>query len=160
YELCQRLLRGLNQGQPVRAQALSSEEQALIRDLSLLTAKKVFFVANVAERQLAAATPGTDSPGEAPRAAAGREQAPGVGVSAAAEAEIATLDRAEQPDFLAHLGVDERGLNKVVRTGYDLLGLITFFTTGPEEVRAWTIVRGTKAPQAGAIHTDFERGFI
>jgi GTP-binding protein YchF len=161
YELCQKLMAGLNQGKPVRAQALADEERELIRDLHLLTSKRVFYVANVAEKQLAAATAGSDPHVNALRKLADAEGAPVVVISAAAEAEISTLDKSEQPEFLASLGLDEPGLNKVVRTGYDLLGLITFFTAGETEVRAWTIKRGTKAPQAaGVIHTDFERGFI
>jgi ribosome-binding ATPase YchF (GTP1/OBG family) len=153
--------KALDDGVPVRAQPLGDEERALIADLHLLTAKKVFFVANVAEQQLAAALAGRDAHVDKLRAQAAREDAPLVVICAAAEAEIATLDKSEQPEFLASLGLDEPGLNKVVRTGYDLLGLITFFTAGPEEVRAWTLQRGTKAPQAaGTIHTDFERGFI
>jgi GTP-binding protein YchF len=160
-DLCQRVVAGLNAGTPVRAQGLSVEEQALIADLHLLTNKKVFFVANVKEAQLAAALAGRDPHVEALRRAADAERAPMVVICAAVEAEIAMLDKAEQPEFLASLGLDEPGLRKVVKTGYQLLGLITFFTAGPEEVRAWTIVRGTRAPQAaGTIHTDFERGFI
>jgi GTP-binding protein YchF len=161
FELCQRVQGGLNEGVPVRAQGLSAEEGHLIADLHLLTAKRVFYVANVAESQLKAAAEGKDSLVNALAQLAAREHAPVVVISAAAEAEIATLDKSEQPDFLASLGLDEPGLHKVVRTGYQLLGLITFFTAGETEVRAWTIPRGTRAPQAaGVIHTDFERGFI
>jgi GTP-binding protein YchF len=160
-ELCQRVQKGLNDGTPVRAQQLTDEEQPLIADMHLLTAKKVFYVANVSEGQLGAAHDGKDPHVEALRVHATAEGAPLVVISAAAEAEISTLDKSEQPEFLSSLGLDEPGLNKVVRTGYDLLGLITFFTAGETEVRAWTIPRGTKAPQAaGTIHTDFERGFI
>jgi ribosome-binding ATPase len=159
YELCQRIIKDLNDGQPVRAQSLGDEDRALVADLHLLTSKKVFYVANVAEKQLAGAA--SDPHVTALRKVAEREGAPVVVISAAAEAEISTLDKSEQPEFLASLGLDEPGLNKVVRTGYDLLGLITFFTAGETEVRAWTIKRGTRAPQAaGVIHTDFERGFI
>jgi GTP-binding protein YchF len=161
FDLCLRLMKSLNDGVPVRAQGLSTDDQALIADLHLLTSKKVFYVANVAEKQLSDAAAGRDPHVEALRRVAEREQAPMVVISAAAEAEIATLDKSEQPDFLASLGLSEPGLHKVVRTGYELLGLITFFTAGETEVRAWTIVRGTKAPQAaGVIHSDFERGFI
>jgi GTP-binding protein YchF len=161
YDLCQKLLKGLNAGTPVRALELDDEERVLVREMQLLTSKKVFYVANVAEKQLADALAGKDKHVEALRAVAAKEQAPVVVISAAAEAEIATLPKEEQPDFLASLGLDEPGLNKVVRMGYDLLGLITFFTAGETEVRAWTIVKGTKAPQAaGTIHTDFEKGFI
>jgi GTP-binding protein YchF len=159
YDLCQRIIKGLNDGQPVRAQPLTDEERGLISDLHLLTSKKVFYVANVAEKQLAGVA--NDPHVSALRKVAEREHAPVVVICAAAEAEISTLDKSEQPEFLASLGLDEPGLNKVVRTGYDLLGLITFFTAGETECRAWTIKKGTKAPQAaGTIHTDFERGFI
>jgi ribosome-binding ATPase len=158
-ELCQRVTKGLNDGTPVRAQPLSDEERALLADLHLLTSKKVFFVANVAEKQLGAVE--SDPHVAKLREVAAAEHAPVVVICAAAEAEIATLDKSEQPEFLKSLGLDEPGLNKVVRTGYDLLGLITYFTAGEQEVRAWTIRRGTKAPQAaGVIHTDFEKGFI
>lgn len=160
-ELCQKMVDGLNKGVPVRAQKLTDEEHELIRDMFLLTGKKVFFVANVAEKQLAAAHAGKDPHVEALRKVAAEEHAPVVVISAAAEAEISTLPKEEQPEFLASLGLDEPGLNKVVRTGYDLLGLITYFTAGEQEVRAWTIKKGTKAPgAAGVIHTDFEKGFI
>jgi GTP-binding protein YchF len=161
YELSQRVIKALNDGVPVRAQKLSDEDKALITDLHLLTSKKVMFVANVSEKQLGDALAGKDAHVEALKKVALAEEAPVVVICAAAEAEISQLEKAEQPDFLASLGLDEPGLNKVVRTGYDLLGLITYFTAGPEEVRAWTIPKGTKAPQAaGVIHTDFEKGFI
>ena len=134
---------------------------AAASELQLLTSKKVMYVANVAEKQLAAAMAGQDAHVEALRKVAAKEGAPVVVICAAVEAEISTLPKEEQPEFLASLGLDEPGLQRVVRTGYDLLGLITFFTAGETEVRAWTIVKGTKAPQAaGTIHTDFERGFI
>jgi GTP-binding protein YchF len=161
HELCQRVMKGINDGTPVRAQKLNEEELALIADMHLLTSKKVFFVGNVAEKQLSDALAGKDAHVEALKKVAAAEHAPVVIICAAAEQEISTLDKNEQPDFLASLGLDEPGLNKVVKTGYDLLGLITYFTAGPEEVRAWTIKKGTKAPQAaGVIHTDFEKGFI
>jgi hypothetical protein len=158
-ELCQKVMARLNEGTPVRAQGLSDEDKALIADLHLLTAKQVMYIANVAEKQLAGVA---DDPHVAAlRAVAAREGAPVATICAAAEAEIALLPESDRPEFLASLGLDEPGLDKVVRTGYELLGLITYFTAGPEEVRAWTIRRGTKAPQAaGVIHTDFEKGFI
>jgi GTP-binding protein YchF len=162
-EVCSRVMKGIDGGKPVRAQGLTDEEKELIRDLHLLTSKKVFFVANVKEGQLAAAQSGKDPHVEALKVVAKDEDAPVVVICAAAEAEIAMLDKAEQPEFLASLGagMTEPGLNKVVRVGYDLLGLITYFTAGETEVRAWTIRKGTKAPQAaGVIHTDFEKGFI
>ena len=161
FDLCTKLQKGLNDGLPVRAMPLSDEERALLKELQLLTSKKVMYVANVAEKQLAAAMAGKDAHVEALRKVAEKEGAPVVVICAAVEAEIAQLPKEEQPDFLASLGLEEPGLQRVVRTGYDLLGLITFFTAGETEVRAWTIVKGTKAPQAaGTIHTDFERGFI
>jgi ribosome-binding ATPase len=158
-ELCERLKKGLDAAVPVRAQKLTEEEQALIRDLFLLTTKRVFFVANVAESQL----PTIDSD---PRVAALRKHAdaqgaPVVAICAAAEAEIASLDEADRPAFLDSLGLKEPGLHSVARTAYRTLDLITFLTAGEDECRAWTIKRGSRAPQAaGAIHTDFERGFI
>lgn len=156
-ELCERLRGELDQGRPVRALGLSIEERELIRDLHLLTGKPVFYVGNVAEKQLG--TSESDPLVAKLRAVAGQD--PVVVISAAAEAEIATLDPNEQPAFLASLGLQEPGLHRVVKTGYELLGLITFLTAGKPECRAWTIPRGTKAPQAaGVIHTDFERGFI
>ena len=131
-----------------------------MRDLHLLTLKKVFYVANVAEKQLAAPPTATSS-SSALRKHAEAEGAPVVVICAAAEAEIAALDAAERPAFLECLGLNEPGLHAVARTGYELLGLITFLTAGHDECRAWTIKRGAKAPQAaGVIHTDFERGFI
>lgn len=158
-EVCQRIKKALNDGIPVRAQSLSDEEREFIADLHLLTSKKVFYVANVKEAQLGKID--VDAHVNALRAHAKTEGAPVVVICAAAEAEIALLGKDEQPEFLASLGLDEPGLNKVVHTGYDLLGLITYFTAGPKEVRAWTIPRGTKAPgAAGVIHTDFEKGFI
>ncbi len=160
-DLCERVAKKLNDGMPVRAQGLSDEEKAIIHDLQLLTSKKVFYVGNVSEAQLSAALAGKDPHVEALRKVAEKEGAPVVVICAAAEAEISTLDESEQPEFLKSLGLEEPGLNKVIRTGYELLGLITYFTAGETEVRAWTIKQGTKAPgAAGVIHSDFERGFI
>ena len=151
----------INEGKPVRAVPLTDEERLRVRDLNLLTAKKLFFIANVSEKQLADADAGRDPFVEKLRAQATSEGAPVVVICAAAEAEIATLPKDDQPAFLESLGLGEPGLNKVVKMGYELLGLITFLTAGKPEVRAWTIPRGTRAPQAaGVIHTDFEKGFI
>ena len=158
-DLCEKVRIGLDAGTPARAQGLSAEEVALLKDASLLTLKKVFYLANVAEKQLA----GADSdPNVAKlKAHAAKEGAPVVVICAAAEAEIASLDAADRPAFLESLGLKEPGLHLVARTAYTLLDLITFLTAGEDECRAWTIKRGSKAPQAaGAIHTDFERGFI
>ena len=146
----------LNAAQPVRALALSEEERRDLRELQLLTAKPVMYVANVAEHGF------ENNPFLAAlekRAAA--EGAVVVAVCAAIEAEIAQLEEAERSEFLADLGLKEPGLNRVIRAAYRLLGLQTFFTAGPKEVRAWTVRVGASAPQAaGVIHTDFERGFI
>jgi ribosome-binding ATPase len=146
----------LDAGKPVRALALTPEEHRDVRELQLLTAKPVMYVANVAENGF------RDNPllsAVEKRAAA--DGAVAVAVCAAIEAEIAQLDEAERSEFLAELGQNEPGLNRVIRAAYRLLGLQTYFTAGPKEVRAWTVRVGASAPQAaGAIHTDFERGFI
>jgi GTP-binding protein YchF len=158
-ETCEKVRKGLDAGLPARAQGLSLEEQALLRESGLLTLKKVFYVANVAEKQLA--NPDSDPLVRALKAHAEAERAPVVVICAAAEAEIASLDAADRPAFLETLGLKEPGLHAVARTAYALLDLITFLTAGEDECRAWTVKRGSKAPQAaGAIHTDFERGFI
>lgn len=147
----------LDTAAPVRAMSLTDEERRDLRELSLLTAKPVMYVANVDEAGL--------REGNARVAAleklAASEGSVVVPVCAAIEAEIAQLDESERGDFLAELNLTEPGLNRVIRAAYTLLGLQTFFTAGPKEVRAWTVRRGATAPQAaGVIHTDFERGFI
>ena len=158
-ELCERLRVGLDNGKPARAQGLSAEEALLVRDVGLLTLKKVFYVANVAEKQLGQLE--NDPWVGKLRAHAAAEGAPVVVICAAAEAEIAALDEADRPAFLESLGLKEPGLHAVAHSAYQLLDLITFLTAGEDECRAWTVRRGAKAPQAaGAIHTDFERGFI
>jgi GTP-binding protein YchF len=149
----------LDSGIPVRAHGLSDDEKELIRDLFLLTSKPVLYIANVAEAQLANAE--SDPLVLKVKAIAEKEHAPYVVVAAALEAEIQQLPAEERPEFLKSAGLAEPGLNKVVRAGYTLLGLQTYFTVGPKECRAWTIHKGWKAPQAaGVIHTDFEKGFI
>ena len=128
-----------------------------MKRLQLLTSKPVLYVCNVEE---GAAATGNASPPRW-RSARATEGARVVVVSAAIEAEVAQLPEADRGEFLEGLGLHDSGLDRVIRAGYDLLGLVTFFTVGPKEARAWTIVRGTKAPQAaGTIHGDFERGFI
>jgi hypothetical protein len=146
----------LNEARPARTVALSKEELAVLRPLFLLTMKPTMYVANVADRGFAA------NPLLARVEAHARaEGAPVVAICAALEAEIADMDDADKQVFLADMGLEEPGLNRVIRAGYALLGLQTFFTAGPKEVRAWTVTVGATAPQAaGAIHTDFERGFI
>ncbi len=152
------ILAGLQDGRPARSIALAPEQQGQLRLLQLLTAKPVLYIANVDED--AAATGDEASRRVADYAATQGAQT--VMVSAAIEAELAQLaDLAERREFLATLGLEETGLDRVIRTGYSLLDLITYFTAGPKESRAWTVTRGTKAPQAAAvIHTDFEKGFI
>jgi GTP-binding protein YchF len=149
----------LDAGVPVRAHGLTDDEKEMIRDLFLLTSKPVLYIANVAEAQLASAE--SDPLVLKVKAIADKEHAPYVVVAAALEAEIQQLPSEERPEFLKSAGLAEPGLNKVVRAGYTLLGLQTYFTVGPKECRAWTIHKGWKAPQAaGVIHTDFEKGFI
>jgi GTP-binding protein YchF len=157
--LCERLAAHLDQGRPARSFPLDDKEREIVRDLSLLTAKPVFYVANVDEASLGKLEENAHY--TALVAHAKTEGAKVVAISAALEAQIAELEPAERPEFLASAGLAEPGLNAVIRTGYELLGLITFLTAGKQEVRAWTVRRGATAPQAaGAIHTDFERGFI
>ncbi|MBX9633091.1 MAG: redox-regulated ATPase YchF [Burkholderiales bacterium] len=147
----------LDQARPARTVPLSKEELAIVRPLFLLTMKPAMYVANVAE------TGGfTNNPLlEQVRQHAAKEGAPVVAICAALEAQIADLSDEDKQVFLADTGMDEPGLNRVIRTAYDLLGLQTYFTAGEKEVRAWTIHKGDTAPRAAAaIHTDFEKGFI
>jgi len=146
----------LDQGLPARAADLYAEEKAVLRQFFLLTMKPTMYVANVAERGF------HDNPLlDAVQAHAAKEGAPVVPVCAALEAEIADLEGEDKLAFLEDLGLDEPGLDRVIHAGYKLLGLQTYFTAGPKEVRAWTIHVGDTAPQAaGVIHTDFEKGFI
>jgi len=156
-EVMERALAALQNGKPARSITLAPEEKSIFKQLQLLTGKSVLYVCNVGEED--AATGNDLSRGVEARAAA--EGAGAVVISAAIEAEIAQLAAGEQKEFLETLGLAEPGLNKVIRAGYTLLDLITFFTVGPKEARAWTVRRNAKAPEAaGAIHSDFERGFI
>ncbi len=159
-ELCKRLEASLNEGKPATAIEPNDEEEALVlRDMFLLTNKPSFFVVNVKDDQLADLD---NDPLVSQVAALGKERGvPVVAISAEIEAEIMQLAEEERAEFIESLGLDEPGLHKVIRTGYETLDLITYFTAGEPEVHAWTIDRGTKAPQAaGKIHSDFERGFI
>ena len=146
----------LDSGNPVRSMDLDEEERLVLRDLHLLTVKSTLYVANVAEDGF------KDNPSlDAVVKLAERDGSEVVPVCAAIEAEIVQLEEEERAEFLAEIGQSEPGLNRVVRAGYRLLGLETYFTAGEKEARAWTIPIGATAPQAaGAIHTDFERGFI
>jgi GTP-binding protein YchF len=155
-ELLKRLREHLDTGQPARSLAVDAEDHKLLRELHLITIKPLMYVANVAEDGFEN-NPRLDEV----RALAVSESAEVVPVCAAIEAEIAQLEEADRADFLKELGLDEPGLNRVIRTGYKLLGLQTYFTAGVKEVRAWTVRAGSTAPQAaGVIHTDFEKGFI
>ena len=160
-EVCEQLAKALDQAKPARTVSFEGDEPALaiVQELQLLTMKPTFFVANVDEGSLA--DPSKNKHYAALAAHAKAEGAKIVAICAAIEAQIAELDPADRPEFLASAGLKEPGLNVLARTAFDLLGLITYFTAGPQEVRAWTIHRGDLAPQAaGVIHTDFERGFI
>jgi GTP-binding protein YchF len=146
----------LNEGKPVRTAGLDADEMALIKTLCLITAKPAMFVANVSDTGFKN-NPLLDQL----TAYAAAQNAPIVAISAAIEAEIADLDDADKAAFLGDMGMEEPGLDRLIRAAYKLLGLQTYFTAGVKEVRAWTIHVGDTAPQAaGVIHTDFERGFI
>jgi GTP-binding protein YchF len=153
----ERTLAALEAGRPARSVALSPDEKPIFKQLQLLTGKPVLYIANVAEEDAATGNALTEK-------VAARAKAEGAGcvvISAAIESEIAQLPPAEQAEFLETLGLAEPGLNRVIRAGYALLDLITYFTVGPKETRAWTVRRNAKGPEAaGVIHTDFERGFI
>ena len=152
----QKVRAALDAGKPARAAGLDAEERAQLRELFLLTLKPLMYIANVREDGF------TDNPHlDAVRARAAVEGAEVVPVCAAIEEELGQLDESERMVFLEEMGLHEPGLDRVVRAGYRLLGLQTYFTAGPKEVRAWTVRKGATAPQAAAvIHTDFEKGFI
>jgi hypothetical protein len=155
--LAQRSLAELREGRPARAAGVGREEHDLFQSLGLLSSKPVLYVCNVEE---ASADKGNAFSDQVKEQAA-KEGAAAVIVSAKIESEIAVLPQAEQKDYLEAVGLTEPGLNRVIRAGYDLLHLVTFFTVGPKEARAWTVENGAKAPEAaGVIHTDFEKGFI
>ena len=157
HAVVEKVLPLLREGKPARMTQLTDEEKPLFKGLQLLTAKPVVYVCNVEEAS--AASGNSFSAKVAERAKA--EGAASVIISAKIESEFAGLDADERDAFLADLGLKEAGLNQLIRAGYGLLDLITYFTVGPKEARAWTITQGTKAPQAAAvIHTDFEKGFI
>jgi len=151
-----RLHAHLDSGEPARSLAIEPEEQKLLHELHLITIKPLMYVANVAEDGF------ENNPRlEEVRALAAKERAQVVPVCAAIEAEISQLEEADRAEFLREMGLAEPGLNRVIRAGYALLGLQTYFTAGVTEVRAWTVRAGSTAPQAaGVIHTDFEKGFI
>ena len=156
-EFMKRLRDMLSRGEPIRRATHSEDELAWLKSYTLLSAKPVLYVANVAEDMV-------DRPNtlvDAVKKIAAAEGAKVVVISGQVEGEIAQLPKEERKEYLAGMGLKESGLDRMIRAGYDLLGLITYFTAGEKEVRAWTITKGTKAPQAaGKIHTDFEKGFI
>ena len=155
-DVLQKLRSALDEGKPARSVPLSDEERVLVRELFLLTMKPVLYIANVLEDGF------ENNPHlDAVRARAEQEGAEVVPVSAAIEEELSQLDDADRDEMLSSYGLDEPGLNRVIRAAYKLLGLQTYFTAGEKEVRAWTVKAGATAPQAaGVIHTDFEKGFI
>jgi GTP-binding protein YchF len=146
----------LDQGKSARSAGLDAEEKAIVRDMFLITMKPLMYIANVAEDGF------ENNPHlDAVRAHAAQEGAEVVPVCASIEEELGQLEDADRDEFLKDLGFEEPGLNRVIRAGYRLLGLQTYFTAGEKEVRAWQVRAGSTAPQAAAvIHTDFERGFI
>ncbi len=156
-DLVNRCLGPLREGRPARVAQNSLEERKAFAALQLLSSKPVLYVCNVEE---ASADKGNEY-SDIVKTRAAEEGAVAVVVSAKIESEIAVMPADEQKDFLEAVGLEEPGLNRVIRAGYDLLHLVTYFTVGPKEARAWTIEKGTRAPQAaGVIHTDFEKGFI
>jgi GTP-binding protein YchF len=156
-DLVRRALALLREGKPARLVERKSEEERLFHSLGLLTSMPVLYVCNVDEGSAATGN-------EFSRRVAARAKEEGAGcvaISAKIEAEIAVLSREERAEYLGAIGLEEPGLDRLIRAGYALLDLVTYFTAGPKETRAWTVPRGTRAPQAaGVIHTDFERGFI
>jgi GTP-binding protein YchF len=156
-DLLERVLPPMEEGRQARTLELAPAERGLLQGFNLLTAKPILYVCNVDEASAAAGNAWTERVAALARAQGARH----VVISAAIEAELSALAEEEKAEYLASLGLDEPGLNRVIREGHELLGLLTFFTVGPKEARAWTVHRGATAPQAaGAIHTDFERGFI
>jgi ribosome-binding ATPase len=155
-QVLERLKTHLDQAKPARSLGLNPEQQALVQEYGLLTLKPAMYIANVDEHGF------SNNPLlEKVQTIAQAEKSEVVAVCAAMEAEIAQLDEADKAEFLKDMGLSEPGLNRVIRVAYQLLGLETYFTAGPKEVRAWTIHKGFTAPQAaGVIHTDFEKGFI
>ncbi|AUN30328.1 redox-regulated ATPase YchF [Niveispirillum cyanobacteriorum] len=156
-DLMERVLAALRDGKPARTVEVSNEERDAFKQMALLTGKPVLYVCNVEE---ASAGSGNSLSAKVAEMAA-RQGAASVVISAAIEAELSQLPDEDKLEYLSSLGLEEPGLNRLIRAGYSLLGLLTFFTVGPKEARAWTVRKGAKAPEAaGVIHTDFERGFI
>ncbi|MBQ9624873.1 MAG: redox-regulated ATPase YchF, partial [Clostridia bacterium] len=159
-DFCKRVLEALNNGTPARLIETDEDEAKLLKDMFLLTAKPVIYAANIAEDDMG--KPVSELAYASILAGIAKEENAGIiAVSAKVEEELSSLTDDEKTEFLKELGVDKSGLDKLITASYSLLNLISFLTAGEKETRAWTIKKGTKAPQAaGKIHTDFERGFI
>ena len=159
-DLYKRIMAGLEEGKTARSLSFTEDEAALVSQLELLTYKPIIYVANVSEDEAGGVSP--DNPYFSKvKEAAMAEGAEVLPICAGIEAEISELSPEEKKEFLKEMGIAESGLDRLIKAGYSLLGLISYLTAGPKEVRAWTIKKGTKAPQAaGKIHSDFERGFI
>ena len=159
-ELVRRVKGALDQGHTARSIGLTAEELDMIKDMNLLTLKPVLYVCNVSEEEIATAEADNAYVQQVKKFAA-ESGSEAIAISAKVESEIAELPEEEAKEFLADMGLAESGLDKLIKAAFDLLGLMTFLTAGPDECRAWTITKGTTAPKAaGKIHTDFERGFI
>ena len=159
-DLLNRILETLNEGKTARQVEMTDDEKEMLGDLNLLTLKPIIYVANVSEDEAAEVSPDNEMYNSVKKGAEA-EGAEVIPVCAGIEAEISELEPEEKKAFLEDMGITESGLDKLIKASYSLLGYISYLTAGPKEVRAWTIVKGTKAPQAaGKIHSDFERGFI
>lgn len=160
FAMIENLSAHLNEGNTARTFTVNDEEESnLLNNLSLLSAKPILFIANISEEQIGSEKDDPDI--LAVEEAAKKENSAVLCISAKIEAELSEMDESEQKIFLEDLGLEESGLNRIIKESYELLGLMSYLTAGPKEVRAWTIKKGTKAPQAaGKIHSDFERGFI
>lgn len=159
-DLLNRILETLNEGKTARQVEMTEDEKEMLGDLNLLTLKPIIYVANVSEDEAAEVSPDNEMYNSVKKVAEA-EGAEVIPVCAGIEAEISELEPEEKKAFLEDMGITESGLDKLIKASYSLLGYISYLTAGPKEVRAWTIVKGTKAPQAaGKIHSDFERGFI
>lgn len=159
-DLLNRILETLNEGKTARQVEMTDDEKEMLGELNLLTLKPIIYVANVSEDEAAEVSPDNEMYNSVKKVAEA-EGAEVIPVCAGIEAEISELEPEEKKAFLEDMGITESGLDKLIKASYSLLGYISYLTAGPKEVRAWTIVKGTKAPQAaGKIHSDFERGFI
>ena len=158
-DLIEKLKENLNKGIPARAVECNEDEQELVKDMFLLTSKPIIYIANISEEQIQTAD--DEEMVKQVKEYAAKEHAEVIPLCVKIEEELSGLDDSDKKEMLDALGLEESGLDKLIKKSYDLLGLMSFLTAGETEVRAWTITKGTKAPQAaGKIHSDFERGFI